>query len=206
MKNLSQKQKIAITVILISVITILCYYMYSKEGTEVIIEENTNENIVKKETKSEQEVSKEKVIIHIAGAVNKEGILELEKGKRISDAIEMAGGLKENAELKNINLAYVLEDGEKIYIPIINEEIDISMQKQQNTIEKSTELNVNKKININTADKNELETITGIGEATAAKIIEYRKENGKFSSIEELKKVSGIGEKKFEKLKNEITI
>ena len=94
----------------------------------------------------------------------------------------MAGGLAEEANIRKINLAKKIEDGEKIYIPyigedisdIIDEEIDIS--------------NANSKVNINTATQTELELLTGIGPSTALKIIQYRKANGKFKNIEEIKR------------------
>ena len=110
----------------------------------------------------------------------------------------MAGGLAEEANIRKINLAKKIEDGEKIYIPyigedisdIIDEEIDIS--------------NANSKVNINTATQTELELLTGIGPSTALKIIQYRKANGKFKNIEEIKNIDGIGEAKFEKIKDDV--
>lgn len=199
MNSLSKKQKLVIIFIAISIISIICYYIYSKE--EVI---EVTEEISITETKEEEKKKEESIImVHIAGAVNKEGIVQLEEGQRIYEAIEKAEGLKENADLKDINLAYVLEDGAKVYIPTIGENVEIKMEKQEKSNKNTS---VNKKVNINTANQSELETLTGIGPSTASKIIEYRKQNGKFSKIEEIKEVSGIGEMKFEKIKDEIEI
>ena len=120
----------------------------------------------------------------------------------------MAGGVKENADLTNINLAQVLEDGVKIYIPIKEEQVleeKTSKNVEVNNIklEDSNKTNI---VNINTANQTQLETLPGIGASTALKIINYRKQNGKFNNIEDIKQVSGIGESKFNKIKNFIKV
>lgn len=155
-------------------------------------------NIVQSTISESEEKNKETetIKIHICGEVNYNGILELEIGSRISDAIEDAGGVTENADLSKINLAYILEDGEKIYIPNINDEnIDFLISE-----------NSSKKININTADEEELENIPGVGPSLAKSIVNYRKENGKFTSIEDIKNVSGVGESKYKKMEEYIKI
>ena len=152
------------------------------------------------------------------------------ENSRIADAIELAGGLKENADIEDINLAYVLEDGIKIYIPTKEEKNKNTTQEKQTTeytskssstteqtqnsqasttnANKNTNntTNKNEKVNINTATQTELETLPGIGPSTALKIINYRKENGKFKTIDDVKKVSGIGDSKFDKIKNFIKV
>lgn len=99
----------------------------------------------------------------------------------------MAGGLTEEADISKINLAYILSDGEKIYIANINDE-DI-----QNT-EENMQSSQAQKININTASISELTSLNGIGESLAKSVVEYRKKNGKFLKIEDIKNVSGIGD------------
>lgn len=183
-----------IYIIIITLIIVGLIYTKIKENKyeEIKIEETNINNIEEKEN--------ELIKIHIAGAVILPGVIELNEGSRITDAIEMAGGLAEEANIRKINLAKKIEDGEKIYIPyigedisdIIDEEIDIS--------------NANGKVNINTATQTELELLTGIGPSTALKIIQYRKANGKFKNIEEIKNIDGIGEAKFEKIKDDICI
>ena len=126
------------------------------------------------------------------------------------------GGLSGEADLTNINLAYILEDGEKIYIPKKGEEItniansspeelktssSASSKSNQYSSIKSTS-----KVNINKATQTELEMIPGVGPSTALKIIEYREQNGKFHSIEDIKNVSGIGDVKYEQMKEYITV
>ena len=132
------------------------------------------------------------------------------------------GGIRDDAYINDINLAYKLEDGMKIYVPTIQdkqqeekEQTKEIVQKQETeTIQQSSKKeevdkgNTTKasKININTATQAQLETLTGIGPATATKIIEYREKNGKFKKIEDIKQVSGIGDNKFEKIKDSITV
>lgn len=172
--------------------------------------ENTNNNEIQEETK---------IAIHITGEVKKKGILYLDKGARIVDAIEAAGGATKNASLDQVNLAYILEDGQKIYIPNKNEKIEtgayiitnsgqnvlIEEGKESTTTEKNAK-GVSGKVNINTANQTELETLQGIGPALAQRIIEYRQENGKFQTIEDIQNVKGIGDSKYSNIKDDICI
>lgn len=198
--------------ILISTLIIGIYYLFTKKEEYV---ENTNIIMISKENiedekniENKENIEKNnKIIIYVTGAVKNEGIYEIEENSRIADSIKIAGGLKEDANIENINLAYVLEDGMKIHIPSISENIN---EIQDNTNEYITKengdtkssKNSNEKININTATQTELETLPGIGPSTALKILDYRKENGKFNTIEDIKKVNGIGESKFSKIKD----
>ncbi len=213
MINLNIKQKKITLVILLIIALITYYYLYTKNNTEEI--NNENLEITNNETQEESK-EEEKIVVHITGAVNKEGIVELQEGARIADAIEKAGGTKENADIKNINLATILEDGVKVHIPTVeetqanNENINVednaSSQINTGTKEFTSNTKTQGKININTATEEELDTLPGIGPSTAAKIIDYRKENGKFKNIEEIKEVSGIGDAKYEKIKELIII
>ena len=205
-----------VTIILLVIIVIgIVYYIYSNyfnESTQDFETTLENENKVEVESNNEKDKNKENnMVVHISGAVLNEGVIELKEGSRITDAIEKAGGLKENACIKDINLAEILEDGIKINIPTIDEynkskensgeeksnntfQTDNKTTSMKNNINQSnnkfTGQNNNKKVNINTATQSELETLPGIGLSTALKIINYRKENGKFKSIEDIKKVS----------------
>ena len=158
----------------------------------------------KNDEKTENKVSKIKV--HITGEVLNQGLIELEEGSRIDDAIKVAGNITEFADLSKVNLAYELSDGQKVYIPSIKDESEeyISENAGENVIE--DEDVKDGKININTADIDLLQTINGVGESLANKIIDYRKQNGKFKSIDDLKNVSGIGEKKFEDIKDKVIV
>ena len=182
---------------------------------------NLNEENFIKIRESTNSNGNKKIIVHISGEVISPGVISLEEGARIVDAINMADGVTEEADLSKVNLAYVLEDAQKIYIPNINEKEEkeivenmedgvvisgsgISNENDSNSGNNSNNENV--RVNINTADVKELQKLSGIGEAIALRIVTYRKENGKFNSIEDLKNVSGIGESKFNKIKNNIFV
>lgn len=202
MKDTNIKVKALIVVMAIIVITTIGLYIYktSKEEEYMYYEESIEANEI---TNEENVIQEETITVHITGEIKYPGVVVLKNGDRIVDAIEAAGGETENADLDRVNLAYVLNDGDKIYIPNKNEE-----EEKGNIITTENEIGQEKKItiNINTATLEELIKLPGIGEATANKIIEYRKQNGKFQNIEELKNVPGIGNSKFENLKNEIRV
>ncbi|WP_195445030.1 ComEA family DNA-binding protein [Peptoniphilus harei] len=143
---------------------------------------------------------KEEIMVHISGAVNKPGILRLDSSKRLVDALDLAGGARDDADLDRVNLAARLHDEEKIYIPKVGE-----VQNNISSLASNpSSSNTSSKININSADLSELTKIPGVGEKTAQKIIDYRANNS-FSSIEDIKNVPGIGDKKFESMKDYIS-
>lgn len=150
----------------------------------------------------------EEIIVHITGEVNKPGIVNLKENSRIADAINAAGGSTKNADLNKINLAYILEDGQKIYIPNKSEKIEnneyIIDGSGNNT--KSNSLKEVGKVNINEAMQTELEQLPGIGPSLATRIIEYREQNGKFNNVEDLQNVKGIGDAKFNDIKDKVTV
>jgi len=174
----------------------------------------------KDDNSKEQIVNGGGIFVHIDGYINNPGVYEIKENDRIKTLIDKAGGFKEGYSIKNINLAAKLSDGDKIYIPSVSEEkvsennnnnnINInSSGKGQNVKNDRNNVSVmknNSKININTANISELKQITGIGESTANKIIDYRENVGKFKKIEDIKEVKGIGDAKYESLKNKITI
>lgn len=219
---MSNKIKIIISLFLISIlfICIIIYTFVINNNNELVFENFTSElsyNGIENSNSEEitNVVNKEITIIaiHITGEVNNQGIIYLSEGSRLADAIALAGGETKNADLSQINLAYILEDGQKIYVPKKNEKISeyITIGTGNNVIEEdSNSLNNLKgeksKVNINTATLNELDSLPGIGPSTAQKIIDYRQENGNFKKIEDLQNVKGIGTAKYEELKNEITV
>lgn len=219
-------KKIVVYIIIISAIALIIYEIAIKKENfiENITDINTIETSEENETKEQEKVDiTKKIMVYITGEVKNPGIYELEENSRIKDVIEEAGGLKETADITDINLATILQDEDKITIPSKEENKQekqntekIQSNKQSKTTEKSqntnsistnvTEKNQNTKVNINTATQTELETLPGIGPSIASKIVSYRKENGKFKSIEEIKKVSGIGESKYANIKELIKV
>lgn len=141
--------------------------------------------------------------VHISGEINQEGVYIIDDGERLDDLIKQAGGLTSEANFNSLNLAMKLEDQMKIYIPNKNE---IPAEELTTQIVTSPELSNNSdKININQASKEELMTLPNIGEKRAEAIIEYRNVN-KFENIEDIKNVTGIGDKFFEAMKDLITV
>lgn len=158
----------------------------------------------------EEEGKLKTIYVDVKGAVKKPGVYQLEPSSRVFDAVEKAGGLDQKADEKRINFAKKLVDGMVVYIPSVGEKMETTAAFFENTAEGqnlSTPSNESKQlININTAAKEELQNLTGIGPSKAEAIIAYREENGPFQKPEDLLEVSGIGEKTFEKIKNEITV
>jgi competence protein ComEA len=142
------------------------------------------------------------IVVQIAGAVPRPGVYALPKGARVQDAISAAGGFLAEADKTGINLARLLDDGEKLEIPYVEgASIVIPTPGVEVVDSSSTEL-----ININTASQAELETLPGIGPTTAQKIIAYREENGPFQTTEDIINVSGIGPGTYERIKDLITV
>jgi len=195
-------------------------FLYTKKQKNEIISEIYSGEVVEEAEIKEEEIT-EKIIVHIGGEVNNPGVYELQKEARIDDAIEVAGGLTNLADLDEINLAYKISDGVKITIPKKEEVKNIKKSTVVNKTKKvvsnttagitkneevSNSSGSNGKINLNTASISQLDTLDGIGPATAQKIIDYREQNGGFNSIEDLKSVNGIGDAKYDKIKDSIEI
>ena len=167
------------------ILGIIGYFSLSKD--EVVIQTTQN-----------SEVEEEKIYVHIEGCVHEPGLVIAPKGIRLYELIELAGGETDEADLSKINLASIVSDGQKVYIPRI-----VIFDENENSI---TSISRSGIVNINTASITELQTLDGIGPSMAIKIIEYRESNGYFTQIEDIMKVSGIGEIKFNKIKEKITI
>ncbi len=140
------------------------------------------------------EFSDKMIYVQISGEVNNPGVYQLKEGSRIFEAVNAAGGLKATIIDCPINQARIVRDGEMIYIPTNNEAVDLIYSNSDTSL-----------ININTANKQELMTLPGIGEAKAVSIIEYREKNSGFSTIEDIMKVAGIKQAMFDKIKEHIT-
>ena len=214
LEKLNIKQKIGLILAALLIVILAFIWLFSIYGNDPL------KNEIKKSQESNNEVEfklgiKEKenktIMVDISGEIITPGVVKLPEGSRIIDAITAAGGKTEDADLSKVNLAYILDDGVQRYIPRYNEKLEKEIvqtepgvgiiQEGINTTSKK-----DSKVNINTANKEKLATLPGIGEGTAEKIIEYRSKTGKFKAIDEIKKIPGIGESKFKSLKDKITI
>ncbi len=161
-------------------------------------------------TQENQSISSE-VMVHVAGAVVSPGVYAVSEGDRVQDAVEAAGGFASGAASDAVNLARTVQDGEQIFIPTEEqvESGDYASTLSSTDTSSSTGSNgqsTSSLININTASVDELDTLPGIGPVTAQAIVDERESNGAFTSIEDIQRVSGIGEKKFEKIKDSICV
>lgn len=172
----------------------------------------TNTNAV---TSSSSTTVSKTVTCDISGAVKHQGVYTLKNGARLQELIEAAGGTTARAQLKAINRATLLKDQDKIHIPYKGEKVENvattgSADNSQNSGSTSSSSPSNQgdgtKINLNTANVAELQKLTGIGQKKAEQIIAYREQNGSFKKIEDLMQVSGIGEKTFASLKDQLAV
>ena len=199
------------------------YYLsnqYSKET--VTLPDNHLEESSKEKTKELESIPEEKYYVDIKGYVKKPGVYEVSKTSIVNDCLKLAGGLLKNADTTTINLSKPVSAAMVIYVPKKNEVIKSTTDKtttttteipnnatipdNSNTSSDTSSATTNLKINLNTASKEELTKLSGIGEAKAQDIIDYRNTNGSFKTIEEIKNISGIGDALFAKIKDNITI
>lgn len=208
---IKQKKNLIITITV--VIICIVYWIYNKNTSynESNLESNILEVASNTDDKDNKDVDENIIMVHIIGGVAKPGVVKIKEGGRIEDAIEAAGGLTEDSDISNVNLAYVLDDGVKVKIPTIDdesketEETYISEDSGKNVILQEDE-KAGSIVNINKATQTELETLPGIGPSLAGRIISYREQNGKFKKVEDIKNVAGIGDSKFENIKDFIKI
>ena len=188
-----KKQLFVLIIILLAAIGGTYYGLYSEEQSAVLESSPPAENAL----------PVKEITIYVTGAVNKPGLVKVAEGARAADAINACGGLLPIADSEKINLAQNLKDGQQLKVP--------EKERSNSNVDKSkTDMSKNggsgEMVNINTADEKALDTLPGIGPAMAKRIIEYRETEGLFQSIEDIKKIRGIGDAKFEKLKDKICI
>lgn len=216
------KKKIVIFIIILGILFIGIRNNYkmikgqearSTEVTEETKKNQTNEIAKEPQEKEEHDKSEDdksdeakprQIYVHITGAVNKPGLYKLDEGKRLDDLVKLCQGLKKDADTRKINLSMILEDQMRLHILAIGEEdaLQESLIEDQKSGPASKDQG-NKKVNVNKASKEELMTLPGIGEKRALDIIEYRK-NSKFRVLDDLKNISGIGDKSVEKFKDQV--
>ena len=189
------------------------YIVSKSEDKSIDIPKGINKEVDKEKYKIDREKisenNKNMITIFISGEVKKPGVVTIESNKRLHDAIEQLGGFTNEADLNQINLAMRIEDENHYIIPKIGDNTetnDALTDINYNISIKDDNQSKTQKININTASIQELDTLPGIGESTANKIINYREEKGKFNTIEAIKNVNGIGDKKYEDIKDMISV
>ena len=163
----------------------------------------------KAEPQTSSSAESEFLTVDVKGAVKNPGIYQLKKTSRINDAIQKAGGLTTDADSKSINLAQKLTDEAVVYVATVGENAaSVASGTGQSSTLGTSEVASQKgnKVNLNTANLSELQTVSGIGQKRAQDILDYREANGKFNSVDDLKNVSGVGAKTLEKLKEYVTV
>lgn len=178
----------------------------SSLAQELVAQSASSEKISAKAEPLEKEPVSDFLTVDVKGAVKKPGIYELKMGSRVHDALELAGGMLAEADSKSVNLAQKLTDEAVIYVALQGEEAaDVTAQATASPAVGGAEPK-SAKVNINTADLAQLQTISGIGQKKAQDILDYRESQGRFQSVDDLKNVSGIGTKSLEKLRDYVTV
>ncbi len=206
MKNILKKYGKMVAAAVFLTVAGLCYGFAESRDNTVILTEEAKESV--KETELQEQETAANILetaekeaaecyVHICGEVNEPGVYTMPEGSRIFEVVEAAGGLTENAAEESLNLASVISDG--MQIVIISKEEAISRLEAEAAISAGI-------VNINQASKEQLMTLTGIGESRAEDILRYRKEHGSFQTIEEIMKVPGIKDAAFQKIKDSIGV
>lgn len=188
-------QKKIMLLFLFLLLTSGCFGCQKKEQPTLQLEEIPLEEEQTKE--EEKEIPRETIFVYVCGAVGKEGVYELPAGSRVYEAVEKAGGFAENAAVTSVNQAALVKDEQQLYIPTEEE-----MESAAFRVESEKD----GRVNLNSATKEELMTLPGIGEAKAESIVKYREERGAFQSIEDIQQITGIKSGVFEKIKEFITV
>lgn len=210
-----KEKKLGILLAIVSLVLIICltfFFKIKEDDKKVTLpsQMNLTENLSttaqndREEEKTNPEM--ETIMVDIKGAVVKEGVYQLQRNSRVTDAIQIAGGLRDDADPNAINLAQKLSDEAILYVARKGENKSIidSQGQQSSSIEQGGQRE--QKVNINKATIEDLRKIPGIGEKRAQEILDARDSKGGFKSIDDLLTISGIGQKTLEKIKNDIII
>ena len=153
-----------------------------------------------------QEVQVKEIVVYVTGAVNRPGVVQLAEGARAKDAVDACGGFLSTADTNGVNLAQKLKDGMQVTVPEKSPQ-GMAVQGAAGGAQAGAAKSLPEgMVNINTADEKELDKLPGVGPAMAKRIVEYRTENGAFQAPEEIKRVKGIGDAKYEKMKDKIAL
>ena len=207
----AKENKKIVEKVILAVLLIVCLILFTfgkDEPADIVIASSseTEYEVDDSEVNSER-IAAGQIYVDVQGAVQKPGVVVLSEGARVFQAIEAAGGLASLSDTAPLNLAQQLYDGDKLYVPFVGE-TELAQESGSAGLAGSAGYasSGNGKININNATSEELQSLSGIGIVTAGKIIDYRAKNGKFTKPEDIKNVSGIGERTYENIKNDICV
>ena len=210
MKDWMYEHKVYVIITVIIAFAAIFYFLEESKSSVSDVE-----NIVPQEIKEEKDIPQaqeeiqepEMIMVDVKGQVTMPGVYSSSQGERVIDVIHRAGGLTENADESQVNFAERVQDAMVIYIPAKGEEgVTVPAGTTVNPSNTGGTSGNQAKINLNKADETQLQNLPGIGPSKAAAIIEYRETSGLFKNVEDLKEISGIGDKTFEKLKDLITV
>ncbi|MDF2673974.1 MAG: transporter [Clostridiales bacterium] len=197
--DITKREKYGLIIFIIVIITVVSFFYYNNKKNSIeVITKGSNESSESYESTE----SKNEIRVYVCGEITKPGVYSLLEGDRLIKLIEIAGGFTQSADMEAVNLAEKLVDEAFIKIP----ELVIDSNGEKVNASNTSGAQSMGKIDINTATKEQLETLPRIGEAIAQRIIDYRENNGRFKDINEINNVSGIGDKIFEAMKDKITV
>ncbi len=211
----AKENKKIVEKVILAFLLIVCLILFTFGKDEppdiVIASSSETEYEVDDSEASSESIAAGQIYVDVQGAVQKPGVVVLPEGARVFQAIEAAGGLASLSDTAPLNLAQQLYDGDKLYVPFVGETELAQNSAVAGLVDSagyvsSVGSSGSGKININTATSEELQSLSGIGIVTAGKIIDYRAKNGKFTKPEDIKNVSGIGERTYENIKNDICV
>ncbi len=196
MYKFSRQEQYVLILLLLAIFSGSGVLIYRNSTGQIITVMEPADNVKAEEKVPSEETAK--LYVHVSGEVINPGVYELKEGSRVYEAIKMAGGVTENADMNYLNLAQILHDAQKIYVPMKG---SVGLEGDEGIKE-----NNKRGVNINSASIIELSSLPGIGQVLAQRIIEYRRTHGRFEDKKDLMKVPGIGEKRFAEIEDLIVI
>ena len=199
-----KSKKVIIVIALIAMLSMaIGYEMFEKKDKQEYIK---NDESIEQVSHVEEKIPD--IEVYILGCINNPGTYEVKKNTTIKQLAEIAGGFTEGADLEKINLVYKIKDNAMIVIKDKNdmENDETGMKLVKGVYKDDQDDDIDLQVNINTASKDKLTKLPGIGESVAKKIIKYREDNGDFENIEDIMNIPGIGENKFNSIKDMIVI
>lgn len=231
LKEKLKSENVVIAILVLLIVVVTAVYFFLNKGDEIVVEKSKNNTVTTQQASSSAVEANEntEIKVYVVGAVNKPGVVILKKGQIIEDAVKLAGGFKEDADIESINLVYKLNENVMLKIKTKKEQ-SIAQSNIQNSkdaknesenasikpsgceivldsngaIENQGSTSSSKFVNINSASQEQLMELPGIGKGYAEKIIQYREKTGRFKTKEDIKKVSGIGNAKYNSIKDMI--